>query len=191
MLHQTSRQAGSRRAKGVAGWGLPTISWSASRRQARAAASTYARLRAMGAVISASMPPASVLILRRCAQPQPTKVKGATLGVPCQARSGSVALISAAPAMGPVYLQSPTDAQISSGCSSVPIADIRRTFLTTAVDPSQSSSLGDDLCPQAVCNNATPQPVKTLWRGTGRPRRAPTSGAPFSLSSSRMQAGLG
>src|SRR6516164_11295504 len=93
LLRQRSPQARSRRAKGVAGWGLPTISSSASRRQARAAASTYARLRAMGAVISASMPPASVLILRRCAQPQPTKVKGATLGVPRQARPGSVASI--------------------------------------------------------------------------------------------------
>jgi hypothetical protein len=31
----------------------------------------------------------------------------------------------------------------------VPIADIRRTFLTTAVELSQSSSLGDGSCPAA------------------------------------------
>src|SRR6202035_5848533 len=46
----------SRRAKEAAGWALPTILSSASLRQAREAASTYARLRAMGAVISALMP---------------------------------------------------------------------------------------------------------------------------------------
>src|SRR6516162_4172347 len=68
------RQAGSRRAKEAAGWALPTILSSASLRQARAAASTYARLRAMGAVISALMPPAFAITSRRCAPPQPAKV---------------------------------------------------------------------------------------------------------------------
>jgi len=70
---RTRRQAGSRRAKEAAGWALPTILSSASLRQARAAASTYARLRAMGAVISASMP-AFAITSRRCVRPQPAKV---------------------------------------------------------------------------------------------------------------------
>jgi hypothetical protein len=71
---RTRRQAGSRRAKEAAGWALPTILSSASLRQAREPASTYARLRAMGAVISALMPPAFAITSRRCVRPQPAKV---------------------------------------------------------------------------------------------------------------------
>jgi len=63
-------------------WALPTILSSASLRQARAAASTYARLRAMGAVISALMPPAFVITSWRCAPPQPTKVSARPLPRP-------------------------------------------------------------------------------------------------------------
>jgi hypothetical protein len=94
--------------------------------------------------------------------------------VPRQAAQGS-RLDSAAPAMGPVYLQSPTDAQISSGCSSVPIADIYRTSpkLTTAVEPSQSSSLGDGSYPRPRRlsgprrqNLFRPTEVRSIYRWT-------------------------
>src|SRR5580704_13024975 len=43
-------------------------------RECHGASSTYARLRAMGAVISALMPPAFAITSRRCVRPQPAKV---------------------------------------------------------------------------------------------------------------------
>ena len=51
---------------------------------------------------------------------------------------------------GQPYPRKPTIRKVKSIVSGVPIADIRLTFLTTAVEPSQSSSLGDGSRPLAA-----------------------------------------